>query len=321
LRPRRDDPRVTDPVRRLVEREFGTAPEFVASVEEGLQHDTYFLGVDGREYVLQFAAEGDDRADALERGLYWYVEFADTPVPVPEVVTERVRSFEGRRYSLVRRVPGATARLDVTPGRVRNAARHLAAIHDARTFEGSGWVEFEEGTPSVAPFQAGDLASRLSRNLPRHCRTLREYDIRAGADAVEELLGTASDEFPTSFDPVLCHDDFSPDNVVFEGTEVAAILDFDRCYAGHHQRDLAQAANAFWMHDPGADWEIRETFYEGYRERRDRGSDLGANEPLYRVETLARTIAGMCETPGLSGSEREFYDGRIVEAVERADRP
>lgn len=306
----------TEVVGSIVERRLGERPAWVERLAEGLQHETYAVGCAGAEYVLQFAADGDDREDALARGVGWYVALADSAVPVPAVVTDRVRTFEGREYALVERVPGTTAKLDVSPERVRNAGRCLARIHDARSFETAGWIHFEDGTPSVTEYAEGSLAGRLRRTVGGHARTLREAGLEAAGDAVADLF-EAGVGFPEGFDPVLCHDDFSPDNVVFDGDEVVAVLDFDRSRASHHQRDLAHAANAFWMHDPGADWGIRETLYDGYRTIADPGTDFGATEPVYRVETLARAIAGMVEATGLSAYEREFYDERILGAVER----
>jgi Ser/Thr protein kinase RdoA (MazF antagonist) len=300
----------------IVERELGRRPTWVDRLGEGLRHETYAVGCSGAEYVVQFATEADGREDALTRGVGWYVALSDSAVPVPGVVTEGVRTHDGRGYVLVEKLPGETAKLDVSPERVRNAGRILARIHRSWSFETAGWIHFEGEEPRVTAFEAGSRGRRLERAVGCHARTLCDAGLEAAGDAVDELF-EAVGGFPEAFDPVLCHGDFSPDNVVFEGDEVVGVLDFDRSRAGHRQRDLAHAANAFWMHDPGADWEIRETLYEGYREAADPGGGFVANEPLYRVETLSGAIAGMVEATGLSADEREFYDGRIRVAVDR----
>ncbi|UPV76409.1 aminoglycoside phosphotransferase family protein (plasmid) [Halorussus limi] len=102
-------------------------------------------------------------------------------------------------------------------------------------------------------------------------------------------------------------------------TEDAAVLDFDRSYSGHAQRDLVKAASCFWMHDPCSDWNVRAKLYEGYRDVAEVGDDFEANEPLYRAETLVGTVAGLVRLNELSEYEAEFYSERILEAVERLE--
>lgn len=309
-----------DDVAAIVEAELGSAPERVERVEEGLLHETYLVDCGGDEYVLQFGSDREDgRRDSLRRGHFWYVALADSPVPVPDVVTETPRTREGRTYTLVERLPGETGHLDLSPERTRDAGRSLARVHDAWRFDRSGWIRIEDGRPSVDPFEAGSLTGRIRHAVGENARTLRDEGLERAGDAVESLFDRVGAALPEVFRPVLCHDDFSPDNVLYEGDEVTGIVDFDRAYAGHHQRDLVAAGNAFWMHDPGADWDVRATLYEGYREVRPLGRSFERNEPRYRVETLAETVAGCLELDVFSGDEREFYDERIVEAVERAE--
>jgi Ser/Thr protein kinase RdoA (MazF antagonist) len=309
-----------DAVATIVRRELGAPPERVRRVDEGLLHETYELRCRGSGYVLQFAADGtDDRDDDLRRGLYWYEALTDIEIPVPAVVTERVGEYEGRAYGIVERLPGATATLAVTPERTRAAGRHLARIHDAVGFETAGQIRVTDGDASVEPFQVEDPTERLRRSLEKRAAILRESGMTAAATAV---TGSFGGETPLSeaFDPVLCHGDFSPDNVLYEGAAVTGILDFDRATAGHAHRDLAAAATAFWMHDPSADWGIREALYDGYRDVRALDPSFDRVEPLYGVESLARLVAGMAELGELSADERSFYDGAIVEAAARADR-
>jgi aminoglycoside phosphotransferase (APT) family kinase protein len=117
--------------------------------------------------------------------------------------------------------------------------------------------------------------------------------------------------------PVLCHDDFSPDNLLFEGEAVTGVLDFDLARAGHPHRDLVKAANAFWMHDPAADWDVRGAVYRGYRAAAGLGDSFAEREPLYRVETLVEILAGMLDLDALPAAERAVYGRRLREAVER----
>lgn len=310
-----------DTVAAIAERDLGAPPDDVAPVAEGLQHETYVLRVAGRDYVLQFAASGDSRdVDSLARGLYWYVALQETDIPVPEVVSERVAEFDDRRYVLVEKLPGTTGERNVSPARTRNAAASLAAVHDHAAFDTAGVLVGASDGPSVRA--SGDATFRewVQRDVSKSAGHLRDAGLVSAADGLERVRDEFADRLPESFDPVLCHGDFSPDNVLFRDDEVVGVLDFDRARAGRAEWDLAAAANAFWMHDPTADWANRETFYEGYRAVRPVAGSFERREPLYRAATLAGHVAGMLALGECSAYEREFYADRLQNAVGRASR-
>ena len=309
-----------DVIASIAERELGASPDSIERVEAGLLCETYEFGCNGEKYILQLSSGGDDdRTNALRRGLNCYVMLQATEIPVPTTVTERIRAFDGGWYSLVEKLSGETGKLDISPGKVRNAARCLARIHDVKSFETQGWIRFEDREPSVRPFRDGSLRRWILRTVEETSTTLQDGGMEPAGAAVERMLERKGEALSNDFTPVFCHNDFTPDNVLFENDEVAGILDFDRAHASHAQRDLTKAANGFWMHDPGVEWDVQATFYEGYREVNELDSSFEANEPLYRVETLARTVAGLLELRGLSTYEKEFYTEKILEAADRIE--
>ena len=309
---------MTDAVHAIVVRELGEQPARVERIDEGLLHETYRVRCGTTDYVLQFASDADgDRVDSLRRGVACYVALRESDVAVPTVVTEPTETFDGRAYTLVEALPGASGERNVSPERARAAGRQLARIHDAVAFEAAGWLQVEDADLSVEPFpEPGRVQTRL-RDVREDADTLRDGGLTAAGEAVDAVFSGADVRFPAVDQPVLCHGDFAPDNVLFDGDEVTGVLDFDRAHAGHRQRDLAAAGNAFWMHDPCSDWRPREAVYEGYREQTHLDASFEDAEPLYRVETLARTVAGMVELGELSAYETAFYDDRIREAAER----
>ena len=303
----------------VVERDLGTPPERVDRITGGLLHETYEVRCDGGRYVLQFESDADDdRADSLARGVGCYRALQDADVPVPDVVTTDGETPDGRAYALVERPPGASGERDVSRERTRAAGRVLARIHATFGFERAGWLDFEDRRPTVEPFEVSH-ARRVRRSAAESAAALRDGGLDAAGHAVERLLDRPGDDLPTDVRPVLCHGDLSPDNVLFDAEAVTGVLDFDRARAGGAGRDLARAANAFWMHDPCTDWDPRRALYDGYREERDPPAGFGQIEPFYRVETLATSVAGLLALDELSSYERGFYDERIREAVERAD--
>lgn len=302
----------------VVERTFDVAPECVERAERGRLHDTYFVDADGTTAVVQFVSEREDAAHSLRVGTNCYRLFRDTPVPVPDVLSDGVETYDGREYAVVERQPGASAEGEVTPARMRAAGRVLGRIHACEaTFDVPGRLRFEGDEPVVDSAFQPNYRAWLLGELDHNLATLREAGFEA-VDAITALFDDEGDRLPISVEPVLCHDDFSPENVVFTGDEVTGVLDFDRAYAGHDARDVVKAVNAAWLDDPAADWPHRESFYEGYRSVRDLPDQFDRFEPLYRVESLVAPVAGMLELGAFSDSEASFYDDRLVEITEAA---
>jgi Ser/Thr protein kinase RdoA (MazF antagonist) len=309
-----------DEIVSIAQRELGEPPVRVEQVEEGLLHETYELSCDGGEYILQFSSNREkDQEDALRHGLNCYIMLQNSEIPVPGIVTETVRKSNDRRYTLVEKLPGESGKLDISPKRVRNAGRYLAKIHNVRSFDSSGWIRFEDRDLFVHEFQEGSLKQWIMRTIVENVGTLQEGRVETAGNEVERVFGHVGEDLPDNFDPVLCHNDFTPDNLLFQDCEVLAILDFDRAYSSHNQRDVVKAANCFWMHDPCVDWNIRAKFYEGYGEVNELDDSFEQNEPLYRVETLAGTVAGLLTMDELSEYEKEFYSERILETIERIE--
>lgn len=306
-------------VEAIVEREFGSTPEHLERLEEGLLHESYRVRCDGEAVVLQFAADDGDVADSLARGVGCYRLLAGTDVPVPAVVTDGVPTHRGRRYTIVERLPGDTLAESPTPGRTRDAGQVLARIHGARSFDEPGWLAFEHREPTVERVDGGGLEARIRRSLDDHVATLSAAGLDAAAAAVEGFHARHCAALPRQFEPVLCHNDYSPDNLVFADGTLAGVLDFDRASAGHAARDLVQAANAFWMHDPLADWDVRRQLYEGYRRVRHLDEGFERIEPVYRVLLLARTVAQLAAADHFTPYERAFYDRHLRATVADAE--
>lgn len=304
----------------IVERELNEPPDTVVPIEEGLLHETYEVQCNTGAYILQFASAADeDRHDSMSRGLNCYRMLQNTDIPVPGVVTETISVVHGRQYTLVEKLPGTTGECDISPERALNAGRWLAKIHHSRRFDTAGWPRFEDQQLFIDAFEENTLKHRIQRGVVEHSIGLRDGGLAAVGDAVERVFDRLGEKLPIDVRPVLCHNDYSPDNILFQHDEVTGILDFDRAYAGHQQRDLVKAANCFWMHDPCADWDVRATVYEGYQDVTELQSSFERNEPLYRVETLAGIIAGLLTMNELSNYEQAFYTESILDAADRAE--
>jgi len=305
---------MVDAVADIVEREFGVGPNQITRATGGLVHETYFVDVDKTAAVVQFAND-NDVVDSLRRGMNCYRLFAGTPVP--KVLSDGVSTYDGREYVIIERLSGESGVSSLSPERTKAAGRTLARIHaTGPTFEASGRIHFQNGEATVDPPFRPNYRGWLVTALDDTLETLDVHGFET-VDRIATLFHEHADAIPDAVEAILCHNDFSPSNVLYDGETVTGVLDFDRAYAGHDERDVVKAANAFLKHAEPDDWSVHETFYEGYQSVRALSATFERREPLYRVETLAGAVAGMLRLGEFSGAEATFYDERLAEAVER----
>lgn len=301
----------------VIERELGDTAVITEKIDEGLMQDTYEIRFRGEDYILQISPPNTDNEASLKRGLECYRLLGRSEIPVPEPVTDEVGEFQDRKYVIVEKLPGASGKLDISPERVRHAGRILAKIHNVETFENAGRLQFDDHGLSIGEFSEGSLEEWQAKHVRTTLDRTRGSELEAVATEIDRLRDADLLEHQQDFEPVLCHNDYSPDNVVFLDGEITGIVDFDLAYAGDPQWDIVKAANGFWMHDPCTDWNVRETFYEGYQDVNPLGNTFDENEQRIRVKTLAKTVSGMLERGKLSDYEKEFYADHLFKYIDR----
>ena len=305
---------------------FGSKPESTERIEEGLINETFEVEVDGEAYVVQFSGDLDD-SSSIKNNLKFYELFKKT-VPVPEVVTEEVQEVKGHDYTIVEKVPGNTAEKNINPEKTRKAGEKLSIIHNKTSFQNEGWMNLreEDKTPEelleglkIVGFDKGSLRRRKLDNMyDKKIPILREHSFGELADRIENFLKQYEELFPEDFTAVPVHMDFSPDNILYRKGEITGVIDFDYMYAGLDVRDLVKSANSFWMHEPGAEWNVREKFYEGYRENRELDDEFRTREAYFRIETLARLVASTIELDEMTEDEIEFYRKELEKELQRS---
>lgn len=95
------------------------------------------------------------------------------------------------------------------------------------------------------------------------------------------ILETLSADFFDRMETGIGHEDFTPDNMLFFGNEVSAILDFDRSQYGYRLHDVGRAILSFALKDGEMDLKKAYAFLEGYGEWMAFGE---AEEPGLRPE-------------------------------------
>ena len=108
----------------------------------------------------------------------------------------------------------------------------------------------EEGGPAGSSSDFSDSSAKFFRALERERRIL------------EKLPADFFDRLETG----IGHEDFTPDNMLFSGNEVSAILDFDRSQYGFRLHDVGRTILSFALKDGEMDLKKAYAFLEGYGE-------------------------------------------------------
>lgn len=301
-----------------VEESLDQEIEAVEKTSEGLIHETYSIRVAGDDYIIQFSGASHEDHSALRHCLEMYRFLENSDIPVPEPVTEEPRKIHGEGYVIVEKLPGENMETDVDKQKIREAGKMLAKIHRVKSFPHEGWLEIKDGDTEVYSFDEGDLDGKKKKERDGKLKTFSENGMDDLAERAREFLENYSEIPVKDFEAVLCHDDFSPDNVIWQDG-IKGVIDFDYAFSGSAERNMVKSANAFWMHDPGTDDELREVFYRGYQQEREVREDFEQLEAYYRVETLVWLISGMMELDELDESEKEFYAKEISGEIERSE--
>jgi len=300
--------------KQAVKQTFGKKAEEIHEISEGLMHDTYRATVEGKDYIVQFSADGYDDHNSLRHCLDM-CELLSDAVKVPQAVTKEVRKINGEKYIIVEKIEGRSGEKNISPEKTRRAGKELAKIHNYTTFEKEGWIQFNEEL-EIVDFEEGSLKEKYLKQLEEKLQTLREEGLKELADEVENFVEERKNLFPENFKSVICHDDFTPDNTIFLDGKVNGIIDMDYAFSGLDTRNIIKSANAYWMHDPGKNWP-RQKFYQGYKEQRPLPENFDKLEEFFRIETLTQLVTGLIEINAATEKEIEFYRKQIRKELEK----
>lgn len=265
------------------------APTHFEGVEAGVENTTYFVTA-GREWVLQiFEEQGFDEVP-------FFVELnkrlgdASVPVaiPVPDHDGARLHTFKDKPAVLF---PKLVGRAPATPNHRQRAAlgTALAQMHLASanmpdmTRDNHRWQSWWEGNQDrVQPFLSAQAQSLLDEQI----RATRSW------------LATKPN-LPQG----IIHGDLFRDNSLFDGDEIAGIIDFYNACTGYFVFDLAVTLNDWCSNDDGTlNAEAAAAMRNAYE----------AVRPLSEAETAAWDI--VIQTAAL-----RFWMLRLVALARRAE--
>jgi aminoglycoside phosphotransferase (APT) family kinase protein len=238
-------------------------------LQAGPEQSVFRLTLSGppRRLVLKVAGPGtgpinfERTATALS-----LARAAGVPVPAVLAVDTSYRSGPWS-YLLQEHVDGVewrSLRPLLTPEQVRTAHREIATA--VLAIQSVSFTSFGELNTAGRP-TGGDLLSALRRRAE-----LRVADLNRRTTFLD-VLDRKSSLFADQARSTLCHDDLQHTNLIFRPErgrwQLAAVLDWDKAWAGPPESDIARMS--FWDDMTGAGfWEVYEAVAqpaEGHSER------------------------------------------------------
>lgn len=219
----------------VVERQF----------ESGQSNPTYLIDYGGNKYVLRKQPDGNllpKAHDVLrEFNLMRALHSAGYPVPKPLLAVES-RDAIGTSFFVMEYVPGvvesdpALARRAPEERRViyRNMASALAYLHrlDVSTVGAAGVTA-----------RPGFVSRQVKIWRGQYLTSQTEVD-----DRIEKVADWLADNVPQESPPAVVHGDFRLENLILQGMEIGAVLDWELCAVGEPLCDLSYCC--IWHHLP-----------------------------------------------------------------------
>lgn len=304
-------------MKKELERSFGDVSDF-GTPSRGLTHQTFVFSSGGKDLVAQVCDYDRDKERALRRKAKVYELAEEFDVKIPKLV-KAPNSFsycgEERTYFVVEEAEGKTLDKGFDESLISQIGQELAKIHEMDKFDRAGWLIPVEDGFEVLDFEEDSHREWILSEFQEDIEVLRENGFEEDADSLNSFLEEYRYQLGFEFEPVLCHNDYSPDNILSRDEEITGVIDFDYVFSSDPRRDLVKATNSFSVE--GMDH--REDIYESYMEAREL-ENFRKVEPFYRVETLTRIIASFFHLDvNLTEEERKVYSEMLKEALRNAE--
>ncbi|HKW73530.1 MAG TPA: phosphotransferase family protein [Candidatus Dormibacteraeota bacterium] len=220
---------MTDQIRADLAAAMGERVASVDPIPEGHSGFTYFVKAESGDYVLRLPPPGAriaGTADVMRQGrIMAALHDAGLPTPaVPIICSDPI--VDGRPFVLMERIKGE--RIETTAEREKpiDIARH--AVDTLKQLQALPLDRTGIGDEDPIPLQV-----EMMRWAMLMQRSPEELTMRAG-----ELGGLLAAQVPAERTPTLVHGDYHYGNMLFRGSEIAAILDWEIAEIGQPLLDL-----------------------------------------------------------------------------------
>ena len=228
--------------------------------------------------------------------------------PCPQPLADRkgrvYRDVGGKCISLYRWIDGKVLGVErLTAVRLEQVGRVLAELHTVAK-------QYKKGIENRFSYErVAEIYATVRDRLPAYFKRI----VRTLDDEIDYLRHYLETKLPRG----IIHGDLFPDNVVFKGDKVVAVLDFEAAARGRYVFDLATAVNALCFVREQYDLKRFEAFMAGYESLRPLSlAEWDAFPNELRLSALRFTVTRLHDFflhPVDEGSRvekdfREFYE-------------
>jgi aminoglycoside phosphotransferase (APT) family kinase protein len=259
--------------------------------------------------IFKIAGSTSERASQFDRtAMIIRRVHQETKIPMAEMIGYDVSLNKYPfKYSIQSFIPGIEwAKLKINLDQEQKEMAYqqigeaIARIHGIK-FDLFGDID-HAGSVQGSHHFFSELRTRTTRNVTNHLHH----------DLIDRLFEKYSGLFEDQTDPCLCHEDFHKYNILFNKKQgewqLATILDFEKCWAGKHEIDLARLE--LWNETNCS------RFWEAYLSRIEVDPGYPARRPIFqliwcleydqRSPEFLRETQNLCLQLGLPFREETF---------------
>jgi len=264
------------------------------TVIEQLDSQSDHTVVDGARAICK--VDGGDGDDVAQDAALLSFVGEETPIPTPDVWSS------GGDHYVASWVAGTTydnaASRTMRENRLRNAGVTLARLHRSVSLDSHGrFIPGNDGPRPVRdlPFNSVGRWDEMLLDIAEGWRNDLPPRVAHLADAVVETLWNHREAF-ADWAATLVHGDYAGHNLLFDGTEVAAVLDWGMAFAGAGEFDRWRAEQVLFkgVLPTEPDDDLRAEFRAGYESVRPADAESAARGAAYRA-VLALSPLGKIE--------------------------
>lgn len=245
-----------------------TAPEDFHSCSHGAIKPTYMIDDGENRHILHTVSTGEDSRLHTTREIYDRLE--DTPVPSPAVTHDG--TDEAVPYLVVEAADGDNPErtyqdmpAEEMTAFAYQAGQALGQAHRNLPADAAGTIT---GTDEGIEIKETPWDRLLTEHMESKIGYLRETDMDGTIlDEADEILGSIEDELDEPDRQGIIHLDYRPGNLMWDGEEVTAVLDWDNARAGDQLYDYVTSETSFVENAPARQQdEIKQAFRSGYEQ-------------------------------------------------------